>query len=162
MTPLAVLRDALDRELAEYRELHSLSRQKGTQIVSGDLPNLRLTVEREAECLSRLEHAEAVRARASDDLAAEYALSPGTTLQEILPLLPPDARAELQERRYALLSVMDEVSRLNAANEALLQQSLAYVDFSLDLIHRAAAGADVYDANGRRPRAIKATWQRRA
>lgn len=162
MTPLEELREALDRELAEYRELHTLSREKGAQIVNGDLDALRTTVEREAECLARLEHAETVRARASAALAVEHGLQPVATLQEILPLLPADVRAELQERRYALLSVMDEVSRLNAANEALLQQSLAYVEFSLDLIHRAAAGTDAYDATGRRPRALRATWQRRA
>lgn len=162
MTAFEALLDALDRELRDYRELHGISREKGPCIVRGDMRALTEMVEAELECLARIERAEAARQAAADELAVEHDLPPGNTLQDILPRLSEAERKELVERRHALLSVMDEVRRLNAANEALLAQSLAYVQFSLELLQRAGAGADLYDRDGRRPATAGGHWQRRA
>ncbi|MBX6350581.1 MAG: flagellar protein FlgN [Clostridia bacterium] len=162
MTPLESLRGALDEELALYRDLYALGVQKGRAIEAADVQALARVVEGELECLARLERAEARRAKASAELAASLGAAAEATLHEILRLLPQEEREALKERRFALLSVMDEVRRVSGANEELLRQSLAYVNFSLGLIQRAQAAADVYDRDGRRPARPAAAWQRRA
>lgn len=162
MTPFDALRRALDDELALYRELYSHGIQKRRAIHAADVRALARVVESELECLGQLETAEARRQAASAELAASLGASPRATLHELLPRLRPEEREVLKERRFALLAVMDEVRRLNGANEELLRQSLAYVNFSLGLIQRAQASVDVYDGSGRRPAPPVAAWQRRA
>ncbi|MBE3589542.1 MAG: flagellar protein FlgN [Firmicutes bacterium] len=163
MTALEALQAALDEELSVYRELHRLTREKRQQILQGDWPGLRGTVERELELLAQLDRWESRRLAATAAVAADLDLEPRATLQELTRHLPPEPARALTERRLALLTVMDEVARLNATNESLLSQSLAYVDFSLNLLRRAAGTA--YDAAGRAQPAVApapARWQRRA
>ncbi|MBX5476991.1 MAG: flagellar protein FlgN [Clostridia bacterium] len=158
---LDTLQAALDGELAVYRELHQLTRQKRQQILQGDWQRLQSTVERELELLADLDKWESRRLAATSALAASIGLEPRATLQELTRHLPPETARSLTERRLALLTVMDEVARLNATNESLLGQSLAYVEFSLNLLRRASGTA--YDATGRAQSvAAHARWQRRA
>lgn len=127
--------------LEEMQELHSvlleLALQKKAVIIANEVPKLNQIVNRESQLVRQLAEADAQRVEAMNQflVARCYRPNPKVTISDLVQLL-----FKAEEKRALMniqASLADLTARLRAANELnqrLIQQSLDYLDYSIDLI----------------------------
>lgn len=152
MTAFAALLARLDEEARACLELCGLCRRKQQILVCGDPQELVEVVQAEQVMLAALSRSEVARALASRDLAEEVGLPASATVSLLARRLPDAEAAELRVRQDRIAALLGEIRTLNEQNAELIRQSLAYVNFSLDLFARAAGDPGTYAPTGRRPR----------
>lgn len=137
--PLAI--QTLIHVLSELNNLHltliHLAEEKKQVIIHNDIDALNRIVARETKLLSQLTELDQARISA----ISEYMRSKGfvpTAAMTITALSKMVFKAEeknaLLEAQAELLATIDRFKELHLQNQQMIKQSLAYIDFSLDLI----------------------------
>lgn len=122
---------------AVHRSLLELSTEKTGVLIRGEVDKLVVLTNSENKLVKRITELDQRRVA----LIAEYATSKGfsphavRTVSDLIKLtFNADDRGALERAQAALLSVLNELKRLNDTNQQLLQQALTFVNYSMDLI----------------------------
>ncbi len=129
--------DILDQECDMYEQLLELSSQKTPIIVKGDLEALAKITDEEQHIVGKIQSLDKKRVVAMEDIAnvlnKDVDSLKLTDLIEVLEKRPDDQK-NLALRRDKLVTVADNVRRVNGQNQELLISSLEMVQFEMNII----------------------------
>ncbi len=129
--------DVLDKECTLYEKLLGLSSRKTTIIIKGDLKALAEITDEEQCIIGDIQTIEKQRVVAMTDIANVLNMDVNslklTELIQILEKRPADQR-NLAVQRDRLVTVADNVRRVNGQNQELLKSSIEMVQFEMNII----------------------------
>ncbi len=134
---MEVLIDVLEQESREYEELLALSMRKTPVIVSENLDELSKITDDEQIIVSRINHLDAQRMEAVNDIA--NVLNKDVANLKIVDLIKMLAsRPEEQEKLATAFDRLREnvrnVKRVNEQNRELIEQALELVQFNMNVL----------------------------
>ena len=129
--------DVLDKEEKEYQDLILLSREKTPVIVKGDLDKLQKITEAEQYVVGRVTKLEKKRIEVTKDIAIVLGKDEESIkVVDIIDLL--QSQLEVQEKlievNERLKKTMQEIKLVNDMNKSLIQESLDFIEFNLNLV----------------------------
>lgn len=137
---LSTMVGLLETERGLYERLSQLARQKRDVLVRGQLPDLELVLEEEKAALAAVADLEEERYALQCSLARELGYDPADlTVGRLADMAGSVYGPRLRENQQSLVRLINELSAANQCNAELIQQSLAYINFTMDLL----AGASV-------------------
>jgi flagellar biosynthesis/type III secretory pathway chaperone len=154
----AIMR-TLDQQIEVHRILLDLSEHKRKAIIGNEVERLMQLTQKEVKLIRLVDQFEAERGEAvqaymrSRNMYVTGAITINT-LSKIAVRL--EEKQALSERRSELLRLIGEIKQANDLNRQLIQQSLAFIDFSLDVI----AGPSDQDAVYHHPQHDQQSYQR--
>ncbi|GAW27660.1 flagellar protein FlgN [Carboxydocella sp. ULO1] len=117
-----------------YGRLLSLAREKQEALVRGDLPVIEQIVAQEEQLVVQVGKLEEARNQLVEALATELGLEDRQlTISKLLELGAGDT-SRLQGIAVELTHVLEDLGKVNEQNKQLLQQSLKYLDFTVNLL----------------------------
>lgn len=129
--------ETLDRLSELHTQLLSIAEEKKDIIVRNDVDALALVTSREGRLIKQINEVDEERVRAMQVFMKEKGIRSAlqlnvTELSRIV--FNPDERVQLREAQVRLSDLLHELKRQNETIKDLLQQSLDFVDYSLNLI----------------------------
>lgn len=140
----------LDQLIEVHRTLLELSEQKKRAIIGDQVDQLMQLTQKETKLVKRIEELETERMRAIEAFMRSknmYLTSAITISQLTRFVVILEDKQALMDRQHWLLALIEELKRANDLNRQLIQQSLAFINCSLDLL----VGCDESDAVYRNP-----------
>jgi flagellar biosynthesis/type III secretory pathway chaperone len=129
--------------VAVYRLILEVSRKKKQALISARVEELEVLIKQEENLILQIGKKEAVRRKIAVDLASVYALPPEEfNLAKAKELGGAEVAAKLQALEDELASIISDLTPLNKTNSELIQQSLNYVNYSLNLLTQNSAGTN--------------------
>lgn len=128
------LKNHLDSILRIYKELIELSREKQGELLKGNVEILDKLTKKEENLVFQASRLESDRYRCAREMATFYQLSADAKLSELIEKAPAKEKEELSDLLNELLLVVEEIDKLNQENIALIQQSLRYINFTIDVL----------------------------
>ncbi len=129
--------NVLDQECSCYEKLLGLSSRKTSIIIKGDLKALADITDEEQYVISDIQSLEKQRVTAMTDIANVLNMDVDslklTDLIQVLEKRPVDQK-NLAVQRDKLVSVADNVRRVNGQNQELLRSSIEMVQFEMNII----------------------------
>ncbi|PYI51175.1 flagellar protein FlgN [Paenibacillus flagellatus] len=128
---------ALDQLIEVHRALLEWSERKKDAIVHNRVEELTQITNKESRLAKRLEELEAERVEAvnaymrSKNMYVTAAISISTLIRFVVRM---EDKQALTERQQELVRLIEELKRANDTNRQLIQQSLAFINYSLDLL----------------------------
>lgn len=132
---LDTLIDTLQKQLAIYKELLSLSIEKQPVLVKGDIKQLARITKEEEILILRVGKLEKQRLTLNRELANHFGLSPEElNANELVNRIDGKNRGALQTIINEMTGVIAKLGNKNKANSDLIKNSLDYVNLSLNLL----------------------------
>ena len=134
--------ELLQNQSVLYSELLESAQQKKGYIIKNDIESISKVTSRENTLIGKLRQAERERQAQAADIAKRLHISSdGLTLAILISRVN---NSSIQERleclRMQLRSAMDDLKALNDQNRALINQSLEYIDFTVNLLRSTVSG----------------------
>lgn len=129
--------NVLDGENTEYEKLVTLSENKTSVIVAGDIENLGKIMEEEQEIVGRIQGMEKKRDKFLADIADVVNRDVETLkLIDLIQMLEsmPDQQRMLMDVQKRLRGTIDKLKETNGKNQMLLAERLDMVNFNLNMI----------------------------
>jgi flagellar biosynthesis/type III secretory pathway chaperone len=148
----------MEEQVKVMADLTALSQKKSLLLVDGNLDELDVLLRGEQALIFQLGKLEDRRFRLQMETAADLAIHPSQlTLERLVDAVPADYAVRCKEVAEKYGEAAKKLTQVNQLNTELVQQAMAYVDFSLQLLGaRGPATAQVYSAQGSRdPREAK-------
>ncbi|AWP25422.1 flagellar protein FlgN [Paenibacillus sp. Cedars] len=120
-----------------HEQLIEAGKDKRQAILDNDVELLTAVMTKENRLLKQVAETEALRQGAADDFLREKGIRSQLqlTVTEMTRLVfNPDEKTELQDVQEQLMDRLMELKELNAINRELIEQSLAFIDYSLNLL----------------------------
>ena len=138
------LKSRLKEELGLGRKLLKLCEEESDVLIRNDVTRLSLLQEEQKRCLAELESLEQQRIATTRELAVGVGLAPNVTLLALTADMPD---RELKTLRAQLLSVHQQLEAVQTRNRRLLDNALAYVRYSMELLTEIALRPARYGYN---------------
>ena len=134
--------EILQSQSVLYEELLESSRQKKAYLLNNNVEAIRGVTVRENGLIGRLQRLERERGALTADLAKRLGLPiNGLTLVELIGRIGDQAVCnQLSSLRIRLRGYMDELKAINEQNKSLINQSLEYIDFTMNLLRSSVSG----------------------
>ncbi len=127
--------------VAVYQTILENSRKKKQVIIAADVEELDRLIKQEEAVILQIGKQEAMKNKLTLDLAAAYGIPPEElTLDKVKSLADAETAAKLQKLEDALVAIINELAPLNRLNAELLQQSLNFVNYNLNLLTHNSVG----------------------
>ncbi|MDR1913923.1 MAG: flagellar protein FlgN [Clostridiales bacterium] len=138
------MNDILKEQAKCYEELITLAKQKKGLILRENIDGLRKITVKENTLVSRIQKLEKERLLKVAELQKQIKHNlTGRSLADILEFLPDsEQKRELSWLRKTIRHSMDELKLLNEQNKTLLDKSLEYVNFSMNVLRSAVIGPE--------------------
>lgn len=131
---------ALCRNLSEIietnRQIYKLASQKKEVLIVGNIDALAKIVQQESELIKTMSLLEAGRQQLVNDVIQQYNVSQTETvrLADLLAHIPDSPDKEQLNQLYSdLNTLLSEVQSMNELNQQLIQNSLEFVNYSIEL-----------------------------
>lgn len=136
MTKMKTLYDLLDNLIQLHKALYTLSAQKKDVLIKGNVDELVAITRHEQKLIKGITAAETARIDIVRELSAEkgFALQEGTLAELIKLTTSAEEKTRLTASRNELTRIVAELRGANELNQQLLEQSLSFVNLTLDLI----------------------------
>lgn len=140
------LLNILKDQTKSYDELLVLSREKRRVIIENDVDMLSKITQAENSIIGQTQKAENRRIEVMGDIATVLGQNKDElTLTKLAELIKDqDEHDELVASGKALKATLDELKSENDRNSVLIQSSLDYIDFTVNLVRQAATASDPY------------------
>ena len=148
---ISSLIDVLNEQTQYYGELILLSSQKKEAIIKNDINMLQSVNASESEMLGKTQRAEKSRIDLTKDISEVLNVKEeDLTLTKLAELISGQPEQEaLLEARDAIRGVVHELKELNDHNKVLLNNSVEYIEFSLNVMRSATDSSFMtYDSRG--------------
>ncbi|NMD69080.1 flagellar protein FlgN [Bacillus sp. DNRA2] len=136
MNSLKKLIDILDSMVDAHKHLLELTQEKRAILIGGDLQNLMQITHRENSIASEIEKLEIQRKQFVEEyLTTKGYTGTSFTLEEIIKRLnEASIEATLTTIGKQLRSIVQEISTVNKGNQQLIETSLAFLQYSINLL----------------------------
>jgi flagellar biosynthesis/type III secretory pathway chaperone len=134
---IQALTDAMENLIRIHDSLLELAKQKTQVLVQNDVDQLNRIVNKESVLVRQIMELDRERVEAIDAFLAEkcYKPIPNITISELAKLIfKAEDKQRLSDKQKALLERVDRLREHNTLNQQLIEQSLAFIDYTLDLI----------------------------
>lgn len=149
-TWLTNLIKALEYEELLIGNLISIGKEKTALLTKNQPLDLPAITAKETALIEQMNQLEKVRMQLNAKAAEQLAISgPSPTITVLCDRLDPQAAAKLSTMRDRLRAAMQELQQRNSINAELLQQSIDYVNFNLQLLAKPTASIPSYGRGGR-------------
>jgi len=144
----------LEKENDIYERLLSISRQKKDVIIDGKINELDSIIKMEGNLIMEVSKLEDEREKAVDDLAKELGCKrEELSISYLCSKVVDERTAHLKKIADTIGDTLKELKEINDLNGKLIEQSLEFINFSINLVADAMEGQKVvYDgkkeANG--------------
>ncbi|USG65331.1 flagellar protein FlgN [Brevibacillus ruminantium] len=130
------LYELLDNLIQLHKALLSLSHQKKDALVQGDVDQLLAVTTKEKKLIKAVDAAENARLSLVTQIFAEQGMKrENGTLADLIKLTTsPEEKTRLMNAREELTQIVSELRQQNEVNQQLLEQSLSFVNMTLDLV----------------------------
>jgi len=120
-----------------HKSLLENARQKTEVVKEGSVEQLQMILIKERKYIQVLEQAEAERKKEVENWFLQQGLPLNkTTITEILDLIPNnEEKKELENQAVALTEAITSLKQQEQLNQALIQQSMQFVQLSLDMMN---------------------------
>ncbi len=142
--------DVLSNECQEYESLLTLSEEKSTVIVKGDLEALARITDKEQEFVERIGHLEQERQETFRDIASVINRDVKTLrLGDLVDMLSqrPGEQKKLAGVHDRLRTAVYAVKRVNDQNRALLTNAMEMVEFEMNMLKTMKTGPETAGYN---------------
>jgi len=143
----------MEEQVKVMTDLTALSKKKSQLLVDNRMDELDVLLRGEQALLWQMGRLEEKRFQAQILVAAHLGTHPSQlTLERLVKVVPADQGARCHEIAERYGQTANELTHVNQLNTELIQQAMAYVDFSLQLLGASnPAAAQVYSPKGPRP-----------
>ena len=140
------LLDTLKSQTKSYDELLVLSREKRRVIIENDVDMLGKITQAENSIIGQTQKTESRRLEIMGDIATVLGQNvDDLTLNRLCELIEgQDEHGELLTLGKNLKSILDELKEENDRNTVLIQSSLDYIDFTVNLVRQSATASEPY------------------
>ncbi|ANY74062.1 flagellar protein FlgN [Paenibacillus ihbetae] len=129
--------DYMKRQDELHRQLIEAGNDKKQAIIANDVERLAAVMNRENRLLKQVAETEALRQGAAEEFLREKGIRSQLqlTVTEMTRLVfNPEEKTELLDVQRQLMDRLTELKELNQINRELIEQSLAFIDYSLNLL----------------------------
>lgn len=151
--------DSLNALNEAHQAMLTSGESKRTAIVENDIETLIGIMNQESKMIKQISALEERRLAACQTFLQEKGIKSvlNLNLTELTRLVfDPEEKAALKQVQSALSWTLQELKRLNDLNQKLIEQSLSFVDYSLDLL----GSRDEQDTTYQHPASKSATQQK--
>lgn len=136
MAQMNRLYEVLDNLVNLHRALYTLAVQKKDVLIKGDIDALNQITQQEQKLIKAVNATESARVQIVQDIFHEKGLSltEHTLLELMKTLTGVEEKSRLKEYREELIRIVSELREANELNQQLLEQSLSFVNHTLDLL----------------------------
>jgi hemerythrin-like domain-containing protein len=126
---------ALEEMIEAHRRLLKLSNEKRESLINGDIQGLKSLIQQESKCADVIQNLEDQRKQ----IVNEYMLSKGIisesfTLERLINSeTVPQFKDTLQSIACQLRDLVHEIKNINDSNQQLIQSSLSYIEYSIEM-----------------------------
>lgn len=146
---LSQLEEIMEDEVNLYSQILSIGKQKTDIIIKGKVNQLAELVEQEQEIVAKLTKLELSRENVSSLVHKELQLpNKEITLTELLNHVEGSRAALLKAKQQELMNILKEVKTVNDENGKLINNSLEYIEFSINVLSNAANPGNNYTQGG--------------
>ncbi len=153
--------EKLEQLDALHTDLLQLEKKKKEVLIQSQVDELSKITQMESRLMRSISGINQQWVQAAADFLADkgYRPEPMMTVSEMLKLVfHAEDRQALQEVQKRLSGTLEQLKKINALNQQLIEQSLAFIDYSIDLV----SGPSEQDAVYRHPiQAHKGTRENR-
>lgn len=142
----------MEEQIKIMSDLRALTQKKSQLLVDGNLDELDILLRGEQALIWQMGKLEERRFRLQVEIAADLRIHASQlTLERLVATVPPEYGPRCQSVAETYGESAKALMEANQLNTELVQQAMAYVDFSLQLLGaRGPASAQVYSAQGQR------------
>lgn len=127
--------EILEKEYGYYMDMLELSKTKKRVIVEGKVAELDKIVKLEQNMIVDIGQLERKREEEAAKLSKALGLkSDQVSISELFGVLQPELKKKLEDIQEKLRKTIDELKSVNDINGQLIEQSLEYIDYSINLI----------------------------
>lgn len=120
-----------------HRELIELAKGKTPVLVRNDIESLNAIIHKENKLVRQVAELDRERVQRTGEylLSRGYNPDPRVTVSDLIKIIfKAEEKKALMEVQRGLLDMLVELKRLNEENQNLIEQSLAFINFSVDLL----------------------------
>ncbi len=153
------LMDILEREIRIYEELLKVSKDKTEIIVQGKVTELDNITKIEQVLVLNMGKLEAFREKVVNDLSQELRTNPwDLTISELFQYLDRNQTQRFEEYKTKLLNTINEIKTINELNSKLIQNSIDYINFSVNVLSSVPEESNNYGNTGHTNEGKKKTY----
>ncbi|HEX7065878.1 MAG TPA: flagellar protein FlgN [Bacillales bacterium] len=117
-----------------HRELNEQAKEKTETLKNGDMEALETLMKKEEAAVSKLKELEELRVRQVDVFLGEKGMiGENVTMSQLLKVADPEEEQKLLQIQHQLTEEIILLKQQNALNQELIEQSLQFVNVSLNL-----------------------------
>ena len=125
----------MEKLVGIHQMFNEFSKEKTTSVTKGDISQLKSIMQKEAVQLKKLEGLEQERQRlVRFFMQGKGLVTEGGTLTEILAHVSDGEKEKLLSLQKSLVEQIEKLKQQNELNQQLLQDSLRFVNLSLDVL----------------------------
>lgn len=136
--------EILKKEYAYYKDLLELSNKKKAIVIEGKVSELDKIVKVEQNMIFDLGQLEKIREQELQQLCGMLGVNGKTNVSELTKLISEQAAKKLAKLQRDLGDTISELQNVNNINGQLIQQSLEYIEYSVNMITTAGPTNSVY------------------
>jgi flagellar biosynthesis/type III secretory pathway chaperone len=128
--------ETLEKLIEIHQELILLAKEKTPVLVENQVDHLNSIMHKENKLIKQVEELDRLRVKDTAEylLSRGYSPDPRVTISDLIKIIfKADQKKALSEVQQRLYSIMMELRKLNDVNQKLTEQSLAFINFSIDL-----------------------------
>ena len=153
------LMDILEQETKIYEELLKLSKDKIDIIAKGKVIELDEITKTEQALVLKVGKLEAFREKIVNDLSQELRTNPwDLTISELIRYLDKNQAQRFEEYKTKLLNTINEIKTTNELNSKLIQNSIEYINFSVNVLSTIPEEGNNYGNTGHTNEGKKKTY----
>jgi flagellar biosynthesis/type III secretory pathway chaperone len=127
----------MDKIIQIHLLMLELSEQKTNILVYNQVDKLNKIVNKETNLIKQITQLDQQRIEDISEFLLQkgYKPNPKITVEDLIKLVvKAEEKKSLMDRQKQLLSTIDKLRQLNQLNQKLVEQSLSFLEFSIDLI----------------------------
>ncbi|MVP01544.1 flagellar protein FlgN [Paenibacillus lutrae] len=135
--PVTAIASVLDRMIECHQQLQVIGVRKREAILQNSIQELSALVHKESKCIREIQELDQQRILKINEYLVSrcYKMNPNITVSELVKLVfKAEEKQLLMDRQEKLLHELLQLKELNETNRQLVEQSLGYIDLSLDLL----------------------------
>ncbi len=129
----ADLLEIMDKESQIYAELTEIEKQKKKIIIENDVKALDAITKKEQGFVKTIVNLEDLRAQVIDGFCKFRNIPKIDTIDEIMEYLDAEEKVQLKEKSNTLAGVINNILEVNDLNTKLLEQSIEYINYTMEL-----------------------------
>lgn len=139
----------LEQQVGVYEGILKLAKDKTNIVIQGEVTKLENLVKMEQAFVLQMGKLEQQREEVVEQIADQLEIDKEHfSISQLLQHLDHAQQTKLETYQQSLANVIDELKNSNELNAKLIQQSLEYIEFSMNVLTNASVPNNGYESKG--------------